>query len=133
VLQGVEAGAPCDLKLRTAPSCEGDFGFYCAGAGDAGNRCAKANVVPANAACGDVNADGTPADAGAQHLFAKCGAGSECDPPNQRGAVCVPAAADGMPCDTAVGPPCLKPATCVNTDSGTKGTCLILETNRTCD
>jgi hypothetical protein len=62
--------------------------------------------------------------------FVSCNAGGECYTANgiaQVGetGICKTAAADGKPCDTMLGPPCLTPARCVLTAGGTTGVCTV--------
>jgi len=142
VAQGIAPGAACDVKLQKAPLCEPSYLLYCG----PGNLCTPALGASPGDMCGHVP---IPSDAGADasddagddggddggtdagtppHTIAKCIAGGECDPPGSVTGSCTAPATDGAMCDTANGPPCLKPARCVGdfSDGGTVGTCKIL-------
>ncbi len=108
---GATVGATCDAKHVTAPGCDNTKGLYCTTQG----QCAQIAHAATGQPCGDVN--GAVVD---------CSGGGQCVIPGAAvQGTCVAPAADGAPCDTAAGPPCLLPARCVPTSNGTSGTCTV--------
>ncbi len=110
-IAGTSAGVACDPQRVTAPGCAANAGLYCNGSTQ---TCAPIAYVTAGAPCGSVN-----------HGVADCTNASTCfGSQGSTPGTCVADAADGMPCDTQVGPACVPPAVCV-TGSGaaTGGTC----------
>lgn len=119
---GTTVGAACDGSRKTMPSCYADMGLTCipTAKGSAVGTCQKTTLAAANAPCGDI---------GSQPItgFAVCEAGGECVKTSSTATTgtCVAPAADGAACDNdpTKGPPCLSPAKCVVTGTGTAGTC----------
>ncbi len=129
---GTTPGAACDDGRTTAPLCNHDDGLFCPSATD---MCAQSSLVDAGAVCGIIPGMLIPGmDASTPSKSALCGGGNSCEPPAAPSGRCLAAAADGAPCNTAIGPACLAPARCVGTnDAGAGGTCAILETTTACD
>ncbi len=119
---GATVGAACDGTRKTAPGCFADMGLVCipTAKGSAVGTCQNIQIVSASATCGAI---GSAPITG----FAVCGAGGLCKKaaPTDVNGTCVAAAADGAACDSdpTKGPPCLAPAKCVSSGSGTAGTC----------
>ena len=116
-------GSACDGSRKTAPSCDGDIGLACipGGSNTKIGTCQMIALVGAGQPCGDLGGPPTTSVAG-------CAAGGMCvkAAATDRAGTCVAPAADGSPCDSALGPPCLAPAKCVPTSStGTAGTCTL--------
>jgi hypothetical protein len=121
---GATVGTACDGTRKTMASCQVDIGLVCipTAKGSAIGTCQKITLVGPNAACGDI---GSAPITG----FAVCQSSGLCkkaaltDPTG----ACVDSAAEGSPCDNnpLVGPPCLTPAKCVVSGSGTAGTCTL--------
>jgi hypothetical protein len=106
------------------PNCSGEVGLACipTAKGSAVGTCQMVQLAASGAPCGDV---------GAMPITGviACGAGGECiGAGSGTMGTCLAAAADGSACnsDATVGPPCLAPAKCVPTGSGsTIGTCTL--------
>ncbi|HEX4516333.1 MAG TPA: hypothetical protein VH054_22450 [Polyangiaceae bacterium] len=119
---GATVGAACDGTRKTAPGCFADLGLVCipTAKGSAVGTCKNIQIVSTGATCGAI---GSMPITG----FAVCGASGLCKKAasTDTNGTCVAAAADGAACDSdpANGPPCLSPAKCVSTGSGTAGTC----------
>ena len=116
-------GSACDSSRKTAASCDGATGLACipGGSNTTIGTCQMIAFVGAGETCG--NLGGPPITS-----VADCAAGGMCvkAAATDRTGVCVAPAADGAPCDNALGPPCLAPAKCVPTSStGTAGTCTL--------
>lgn len=117
-------GAACDGARKTMPNCSGEVGLACipTAKGSAVGTCQMVQLAASGAPCGDV---------GAMPITGviACGAGGECiGAGSGTMGTCLAAAADGSACnsDATVGPPCLAPAKCVPTGSGsTIGTCTL--------
>ena len=117
-------GADCDGARKTMPNCSGEIGLACipTAKGSAVGTCQMVQLAGSGATCGDV---------GAMPITGviDCEAGGECVKTGSATmGTCVAPAADGAACnsDTTVGPPCLAPAKCVPTGSGsTIGTCTL--------
>jgi len=110
--EGSTVGAACDSSRKTAASCNAAMGLFCkpnAGGSTIGT-CAAITLAMPGQACG---AMGTPVTG-----FAECGSSGLCV-----NKLCVAPAADNAACDSVNGPPCLLPAQCVPTGTGTAGTC----------
>jgi hypothetical protein len=100
----------------TLGGCDGTIGLTCSGT-------TKTCVTEAYAA------NGQPCGTLSDGTFGSCATG-ECytgDGIAQSGetGTCGAAAADGQPCDTALGPPCLTPARCIVVSGGTSGSCTL--------
>ena len=108
---GNSVGAPCDPQHRTNPGCDPDFGLYC---NDTTHSCAAVTYAPAGGQCGFV-----------KPMVLACTNDSTCfGAEGQTPGLCAANAADGMACDTQLGPSCLPPAQCVTPSAGvTAGTC----------
>jgi hypothetical protein len=110
------AGAMCG---GTIGGCDGSKGLTCGGAAGA-KTCVAIPFAANGMPCGTLT-DGS---------FAGCAAGGECFTATGPALVsemgtCKTAAADGMPCDIALGPPCLQPARCITSGGGTAGVCTV--------
>jgi len=107
------AGQPCG---GTLPGCDTRMGLYCVG--PAGEKtCLAATYVPDGQPCGALSAT-TYAACLAGSCYTATGVASVTDV-----GTCKADAADGVACDTALGPGCLSPARCVLTGAGTTGVC----------
>ncbi|HYV48305.1 MAG TPA: hypothetical protein VFA20_25770 [Myxococcaceae bacterium] len=122
------AGDPCDSARRLAPLCNQHDNLYCTprtNLRDGGailGECVPGVYVTPGEACERAERDG-----GSPLL---CSAGSQCVAVDAGLSLCVATAAEGQPCDTAVGPPCESPARCVispaDLDAGaTSGLCTL--------
>jgi hypothetical protein len=112
-LEGTTVNAACDTANSEHPSCNTTYGLQCVS-----SKCAAVAYVDAGQACGTELTDGV----------ARCAASGTCvdgGVPTSKSGVCLAAAADNAPCDTAVGPGCLPQARCV-LEAGTSGTCVSL-------
>jgi hypothetical protein len=109
-------GAACGGA--TLPGCDGSVGLRCSGPANTSKSCIMTMLVAAGAACGTM-ADGSFA----QCTQGDCYTSTGLAPGNQTGA-CKQDAADGAPCDVALGPGCTPPARCVPS-GGTAGTCVV--------
>lgn len=118
-LEGTTVNAACDSSSNERPTCNLTYGLQCLS-----NKCTAATYVDAGEACGTELTSG----------LARCAASGTCvdgGVTTPKSGVCLAAAADNGPCDTAVGPGCLPQARCV-IEAGTRGTCLTLD-NGTCE
>lgn len=107
---GTQAGATCDPQLKTAAGCSRDAGLTC---NAQSKQCATITVVGGSQPCDDVN-----------NQAQLCSAGGQCtETAAGKTGTCTAAAADGAACDTQAGPPCLSPARCIASGTGTAGTC----------
>jgi hypothetical protein len=109
-------GAPCGGALGV---CDATLGLSCTA-----RKCVAIDYAGDGAACGSFTIGG----------FGGCGFGGSCYTASgiaQVGemGVCKAAAADGKPCEIAVGPPCLLPARCVVSGGGTSGVCTLPAAN----
>ncbi|HEY1817190.1 MAG TPA: hypothetical protein VGG74_32810 [Kofleriaceae bacterium] len=116
-------GSACDSSRKDAPPCNGDLGLACipSGAGTTIGTCQMVTLAGVGETCGSLG--GPPITS-----IADCAAGATCVKGSaaDRTGTCVAPAADGAPCDSALGPPCLDPAKCVpSTAGGTAGTCTL--------
>jgi hypothetical protein len=115
-------GSACDGSRKDAPPCDGDLGLACipSGTGTTIGTCQMVSLVGVGETCGSL---GGPPTTG----IADCAAGGLCvkGSASDRTGTCVAPAADGAPCDSVLGPPCLLPAKCVPTTAGTAGTCTL--------
>ena len=110
-LEVTTLGGTCDFTRRNLPSCNADLGLTCS---HATNKCVMQPIVAVGKTCGQVNSVDT-ACIGGTHCFI---------PQNQTSGKCVGDAAEGMPCNTSVGPDCFFPARCIwATATGPAGTC----------
>ena len=115
------AGMACG---GTTPGCDGTMGLYCGGM--VGSKtCMTISYVGNGMPCGTLT-DGS---------FVGCSGGGACYTSTGLAGsgemgTCKAPAADNMPCDTIVGPPCLTPARCI-VAGGTSGTCTV-PTGSTC-
>jgi hypothetical protein len=116
-------GAPCS---GTTQLCDGTKGLYCAGTG-ASRMCATIPYVAAGMACGTVSPGAFVGCAGGGNCYTTAGMLAQ----SGESGSCKAPAADGAPCDTVAGPPCLDPARCVVTGAGRGGTCTV-PTGATC-
>jgi hypothetical protein len=108
---GSSVGAGCDPKRQTAAGCDPNAGLYC----DATTKtCLTVTYATASQPCGLVS--------GVENV---CTNASTCfGAQGQTPGTCMADALDGMPCDSAAGPACIPPATCVTGGgSATTGTC----------
>lgn len=107
------AGMPCG---GTMPGCDTRMGLYCVGPAGA-KTCLAATYVGDSLPCGALSATS----------YAVCLAGSCYTATGVASATdmgtCKADAADGVACDTTLGPGCLSPARCVLTGVGTTGIC----------
>ncbi len=120
---GASVGTACDATRKTAAACDSDIGLVCipTAQGSGVGTCQKIQLAGAGEPCGDIGA--APITG-----FAVCQDGGQCvkTSPTATMGVCAGAAADGSACDNdpSKGPPCLPPAKCVPTGTGTTaGTC----------
>lgn len=122
----VTAGGTCDSARLLAPACDAHRNLYCPprqnlrDGGAVLGTCGAGEYVGAGEQCERATRDG-----GAQVL---CAAGAQCVRMDAGFSLCVGTAADGQPCDIAVGPPCEAPARCVISPADlaagvTAGTC----------
>lgn len=107
-------GADCGGTLG---GCDGTKGLTCTA-----KKCVAIAYAGDGVPCGNFTGGG----------FGSCGAGGECYTSTgiaQLGemGICKKAAADGLPCDTTLGPPCLAPARCVLTAGGSTGICTVAD------
>jgi len=107
------AGQPCG---GTLPGCDTRMGLYCVGPAG-GKTCLAATYVPDAQPCGALSAT-TYAVCLAGGCYTATGLASSTDV-----GTCKADAADGVACDTVLGPGCLSPARCVLTGVGTSGVC----------
>ena len=118
-LQGTTVNAACDTANSEHPNCNLTYGLQCLS-----SKCAAVTYVDAGEACGTELTSG----------LARCAASGTCvdgGVTTAKNGICLAAAADNAPCDTAVGPGCLPQARCV-IEAGTSGTCTTLD-NGTCE
>jgi hypothetical protein len=101
----------CDATAATKPGCDPLLGLVCVS-----GMCKKVTENAAGQTCGLVSAS-----------FYSCKAGAACiksSPMNATG-ICTAAAEDGKACDEVNGPPCLAPAKCIPTGTGSAGVCTL--------
>jgi hypothetical protein len=103
-------GAPCDPKRVMGPGCDSSLGLYC-------DQTAKTCATDAYVSSGVCDTDFD-----VLKVSTPCTGGATC----YKNA-CVAPAADGQPCNTALGIDCLRPARCVGVgvDGGTMGMCAL--------
>jgi hypothetical protein len=107
-------GMACDPTQRMAAACDPNLGLSC---NTMSKTCTAIAYVGDGQPCG-VKADGSSAG---------CAGGGQCViPTGMTMGTCKAPAADGAACDTAAGPPCLTPARCVLSGTGTAGVCQIV-------
>jgi hypothetical protein len=112
-----QAGKACGGTGNAA--CDGSLGLYCAGAAGA-KTCMMMAFADDGQPCGLLS-DGTRAVCRGGTCFTPTGVAADSDL-----GTCKANAADGAPCDSALGPRCSGPARCVVAgDSGTAGTCTV--------
>src|SRR5450432_815032 len=114
-------GAPCG---GTMPVCDGAEGLFCAGAMGA-KTCTATTFVGAGMPCGVLSQDALAACTAGLCYAAKGLVGQ-----GETGA-CKANAAEGVACDTVLGPACEVPARCILSGNGTAGTCRL--PNGTCN
>ena len=99
------AGAGCDATRQTGADCDRNQGLYCG----ADATCTALGLADPWGDCGRLLDD----------TSAICTWGSLCVfPEGSRQGTCVETMADGFPCDAEEGPPCMWPASCVETGDG---------------
>jgi hypothetical protein len=98
---GAACSATTGCDLRAGLSCSGNS-----------KTCVKVTPAGANQPCGTID-----------KTFVPCADDGLCDAAPGQPGVCVPAAGDGQPCDSAKGPSCLLPARCVTVPPATSGVC----------
>jgi hypothetical protein len=110
---GEMLGVVCDSAQTLNPNCDRNGGFVC---NSKTKQCAALSIASGGEPCGDVGSQNAP-----------CGTSGLCvGASGATPGACVAAAADGAPCDTEKGPPCLQLARCVlSSDAGTSGTCQV--------
>ena len=112
VMAATMGGTACDRKV--GPGCNYQSGLACvAPVGKSAGTCMAYQYATAGSACGLVAGSDVLCTGGALCYGATALAPGLCKGP----------AAEGAPCDTAAGPPCMTPARCITGGTGTAGTC----------
>ena len=117
-------GQPCN---GTLPGCDTRMGLYCVGPSGS-KTCVAATYVADGQPCGPITplasttSTGTAATSYATCLAGSCYTTTGVASTTETG-TCKADAADGVACDTVLGPGCLSPARCVLTGVGTTGVC----------
>jgi len=108
-------GTPCGNGM---PGCAGSQGLACTGSTGA-KTCTKLAFVSDGMPCG-ILPDGSRADCIAGDCYTTAGLATGSDL-----GVCKANAADGAQCDGVLGPPCITPARCIASGTGSVGVCTI--------
>jgi hypothetical protein len=111
---GASVGAPCGTGTS---GCDGQLGLYCGGTKGA-RVCAAVGYATDGMACGML-ADGSHVQCVAGDCYTATGLAAATDL-----GTCKAFAADGMACDSDLGPTCSSPARCV-TSNGSVGVCTV--------
>jgi hypothetical protein len=111
------SGADCDSTRQSGADCDRNQGLYCG----ADSTCTALGLADPWGDCGHLLDD----------TSAICTWGSLCVfPVGSRQGTCVDTMTDGFPCDSAEGPPCLWPASCVADPAGGGSYCMLPDPGR---